>query len=306
MTANGDALAENNLLIEPNAWAFLNIHHPMCAWNAYRGVLVSTPAEQGVLSVWAAALLRNYRDGKPGALLREMALERVRAAQFPKSISRLRGLYCFQDLASAEQALEWGNERNHFRPEFVARLYMGDHHVIGRSTVDANWITYADLAPDGSFADQSWISRYWAGVAQSGRMPAWETLLEGRLFILGTDLRERAYEMLRKQFPESLLVLETARLAAWALYDYGNVAGFLRKTALDEVSFDYMLDVRETNDEDFRRRVKALIDNADTSMKHDDILEQLRKGNFGKWPDLRPYGFRMQMQEIEPLLKSPT
>lgn len=288
--------------LEPNAWAYLNIHHPMCAWNVWRGVLASPLRQPGFLSVWMGALLKRYSDGNRGPLIREVALERVRAAHFPGQVSRMQALYCFEDLSSAERALVWGNDKNHFRPEYVASLYLDDRYIANRTRVDSNWITFAKLEGDGSFADTSWFTAYWSGTPRPNAKPAWETLLEGRLFILGMELRNIAYDLLRIKFPESLVAVETARLGAWAMYDYGNMSGFLQRVSNHTLAFNYALNVEDTNNEDFRRDVKALIDDPEVFLQQGDVVAQLRAGNFGRWPDLQPYGFQVPIEGLQPLL----
>jgi hypothetical protein len=44
-------------MLSTDAYAYLNVDNPICAWATYRGVLVTPPAEPGFLSVWTAGLL---------------------------------------------------------------------------------------------------------------------------------------------------------------------------------------------------------------------------------------------------------
>lgn len=285
-------------MLGTDGWVFLDIRNPMCAWNVYRGGLSSVPEGEGFISVWAAGLLRQLKDGNPGAIKRELALEMVRADAYPNRISRLKGLYCFQDLQSAESALKWGNGINHFRPAFLAELHLGKATSIG-NRLDSSWITHAPLSSDGSFSSLAWIPNYWAGSPMPGREPLWETVVEGRAWILGTDLRERAYALLSQRFPESLLALETARLAAWVGSDFGNIAGWLHAIGESEIELDYLLDARDAPNEDFQKKMKQLVDDPEHPKNVADVQAQLAKGNFGRWPDLRPLGFRLPMEGLE-------
>jgi hypothetical protein len=282
-----------------DAWAFLDIRHPMCAWNVYRGVLVSVLPELGFLSVWAASLLGHFMRGKQGPILRELALEAVRVQDFRSRVPRTRGFYCFQDLGSAERALGWGT---HFRTDFLAELSLAKTKA-AHERLDANWITYADKLADGSFVDHTWIPEYWQGKPMPGREPVWETLVEGRVVVLNTALRERAYRILRTKFPESMVALETGRLAAQVGSDMGQIQAFLHAVeGSDDVALDYFLDYQQV---DFSRpenlevayKIRVLIDSGQVANRA-DILEQLRKGNFGKWPDLRLLGLRIPKTKL--------
>jgi hypothetical protein len=208
-----------------DAYTFLNVHDPLCAWAAYRAVLVAAQDAPGFLSVWTAGILRLDNAEKFGL---EIGLERLRAEHYPDRVSRLRGMYCFLDIRSAERALSWGRPSNHFRSEFLAELSL-DEAGPRRDRVDANWIGYQG----GNIDD--WMHRYWRGDAFPDDEPLWETVLDSRLIVLGTTLREKAYGLIKRNFPESLTFLEIARLAATVGSDLGNVTAHLYQDANDFV-----------------------------------------------------------------------
>ncbi|WP_289297955.1 hypothetical protein [uncultured Reyranella sp.] len=275
-----------------DAWAFLDIRNPLCAWNVYRGTLVSPPDPDGYVSVWAAALLRRAKDGDLGLLRREAALEHVRVTGFPDRISRLRGLYCFVDRDSAERALAWGRSPNHFHVQFVAELSLAEAKP-NWVRLDSNWLTYAALTDSGAFADLSWIPAYWTGAPMPDRVPIWETVVNGRAIVLGTELRERAYSVLRSKFPDSLLMLEIGRQAAWIGSDLGNCTGWLHAIENpDELALDYLMDMRDAGNEAFLTKLQEL-QKSEHSVNWADIGPQIEKGNLGKTPDLRPLSFRI-------------
>jgi hypothetical protein len=175
--------------LSTDAYAFLNINDPVCAWATYRGTLVSAPEAPGFLSVWSAGMLR---ADDPARISHELMLETVRATRHPGRVSRLRGMFCFMHLQSAQQALSWSTgSTNHFRPEFLAQLHLGEagHR---RERLDSNWITYAPRDSNGYLTSSDWIDRYWEGEPYPGQTPIWETIVDGRLIVLGTGLRERA------------------------------------------------------------------------------------------------------------------
>jgi hypothetical protein len=103
-------------MLATDAWAFLNITHPVCAWATYRGSLVSIRPEPGFLSIWSLSMIQS---GDLHRIHREVSLEVHRAQFYPKQVTRLKGMYCFTDLKSAEAAMKWGS---HFRPEYLAEL----------------------------------------------------------------------------------------------------------------------------------------------------------------------------------------
>jgi hypothetical protein len=81
-------------------FAFLNVDKPWIAWLVYRGEMVSSQASNTqALSVWHAPyLIAAARSGQASAYYRrEMTLESVRRGSFPEKISRLSGLYFFED-----------------------------------------------------------------------------------------------------------------------------------------------------------------------------------------------------------------
>src|SRR5690242_16290602 len=123
--------------LKTDGWTYLNVSNPLCAWATYRGALVSIPNEGGFISVWSASLLKN---GDPHRIAREVAIERCRLQFYPNRVSRLRGMYCFDDLQSAERALEWGN---HFKVQNLAELSFAE--VVRGDRLDANWITYGNF-----------------------------------------------------------------------------------------------------------------------------------------------------------------
>lgn len=271
-------------VLTTDAYAYLNIDHPLCAWATYRGALVTPPAQPGFLSVWTAGLLGN---GDPVRLRRELALEAVRAAHFPDRVSRLRGMFCFLDRASAEGASVWGG---HFTPDYLAELSLSEASPV-RGRQDANWITYGS-------PDLKWAADYWRGIPYPGAEPIWEVILEGRFWVLGTELRSRAYDRVRDEFPGSLMILEIARVAAWAGSDFGNIAGFMlaKDGRLDIV---YIQDWREADDPAFHKKIQELIESGH-AINRADMAPHISADSFGNLPDLRPYQHNVAAAGIGP------
>lgn len=278
-------------MLSTNAYAYLNIADPICAWATYRGVLVSAKAamgsDAGAVSLMSAGLMRSDTQAR---LSNEFIVEGARRLRHPGRVSRLSGMYCFLEVDSAQRASAlWGSLRNHFRPDFLAELHL--QSISRQDRMDSNWITYARRDADGFLLtdDLSWIDRYWRGEVYPNKIPIWETVIEGRIIVLGTDLRNRAYEVIKKEFPQALGILEIARQAAWIGSDLGNVVAWLTEDQ-DNILMNYLMDWRDATNPDFLKRLERL--NAEGhAINWADLEPHLRAGNFGNVTDLRPYGF---------------
>lgn len=265
---------------QTDAWCYLNLENPLCAWAAYRGVLVQAPSDPGFLSVWMASMLFH---NNPERIAREFNLEIVRANRYPSRVSRLRGMYVFTDRCSADLASSWGHP---FLPENLTEISLAEARLTGAKH-DANWISYPD--------DRDWQDLYWSGQPHPHHEPIWETLAEGRLVLLGIELRNKAFDILQEQFPDTLVLLETARMAAWIGYDLGNVAAFLRLHDA-EVSLEYYMNMREARDKTFLERIIELRDSGHP-INLQAIGPLLSRGGF-VLPDFRPYGFTRPLNEL--------
>ena len=262
-----------------DGFAYLDIDLPYVAWSAYRGILI-TPSSAQVpggrfVSWWLCNLLRN-----PVHLERELALERVREQQFPERISRLVGLFCFMDKTCAVRAVRWGG---HFRAENLVELSFSE--AKGRDQLDANWITYGAKSPN-----KEWMSRYWQGDPYPYAEPVWETLVEGKVVVLGTDIRERAYQVVCATWPDSLMFLEISRLGAWIGSDIGSINVFMADELERSHEFRFMLDMRDANDPGFLERLTQLMA-SDHPVNRAAFGPHYEQGSFGCTPDMTPFQF---------------
>lgn len=270
-------------MLTTDAYAFLNIENPMCAWAAYRGILVCAPDNPGFVSVWTASLLHANDLRK---ITFEDEIERVRVAQFPDRISRLRGMFCFLDRRETERVKSWGG---HFQPKYLAELNLGESGC-RRDRLDANWITFAARDAAGSSTDRSWIPEYWSGEPYPKEEPMWETLVDGRMIVLGTAIRQRAHGNIKSEFSESLTLLEIARQAAWVGSDFGSITAFLRNDK-KEISLEYLMNWLDADNPDFLKKLEEL-KNGGHPINYADIKSNIERNSFGHTPDLRSYGFR--------------
>ena len=269
-------------MLTTDRYCYLDVDDPICAWATTRGVLVSASEasdQPGFVSRWFIGLIASGNEKK---LQNELAIEAVRRARFPYCVSRLRAVFVFDDVRSAQRAAsDWGGP---FSASNLAELSFAE--VRSRNRVDANWIS--EHLRDHrvlSVEELGWIDRYWSGVPYPGSEPLWECLVEGRVSILGTELRMRAFDRVKDEFPDSLTLVEVSRAAAWIGSDFGNVAGFLwDKGSVYELG--YWMNNRDETNSEFRRQLlePGVIANP-------QLLRPDAEGNFGKLPDLRPYGF---------------
>jgi hypothetical protein len=278
-------------MLATDAYAFLDINNPVCAWATYRGALVCAPENPGFVSVWTAGLIR---ASVPGRMNFEAAVEAVRIAQFPHLISRLRGMFCLPDAESAKRACSWDQARGtHFQPEYLAELSLSEAGA-RRDRFDANWITYAPKDEAGYLIDGGWIQNYWVGEPYPNKEPIWETLVDGRLIVLGTDIRQRAYATIKSEFPDSLMFLEIARQAAWVGSDLGAITALIRSEA-EEMVLDYAMNMVDAENLKFLEKLSASRESGHP-INWADMKSHIDQDSFGHVPDLRPYGFRFPLR----------
>ncbi len=266
-------------MIATDGYAYLNIAHSLCAWATYRGTLVSSQAgttSLGTVSIWLALLIE---ISDPDRMSFESKIEKVRLEKFPHCVSRLTGLYCFLTLDDAERAGRlWGD---HFKPEHLAELTLVE--ATGRERHDSNWILYPPR-------DQEWIEKYWRGDAMPGHEPIWETLVNGRIDVLGTELRKRAYKLVKQRWPESLMLLEIGRQAAWVGSDLGNIAGFLAEDG-DDLVLTYAMDMRDADKPEFLAKLDEL-KKGGHPINWADMKSHIENDTFGCVPDMKEFMFR--------------
>jgi hypothetical protein len=216
------------------AYAYLNVDDPLVAWLVYRGEMVSaSELHESALSFWSTRRLTSLQY-----YLQELALDHVRQSSYPGSISRLKGFYLFPDEASAVAAAKrW--DGGTFRSEFLTEVAIEPGSRV--SQYDAEWITHNFLG-----SQVGWMHSYFSGRATSA--PVWELIVEGRAVVSGTALRQRAYATVKKAWPESLAVLELARLAVEVKSDLGAVTPMLFERG-GQLVVDYVIRFDNDNPE---------------------------------------------------------
>ena len=263
-------------------WVYLNILHPMVAWGCYRGVIASTTVlwdESGRPD--ALPLMTALRASDQRWLMREHKLEQVRQMVAPRSVPRIGGLFCFTDLQLAERALGWGVA---FRTELLAEVEV--HARAPATLVDARWLASPELPLDDESATQ-WMQGYWSGQPKPGGEPHWETIVDGRLVVCGTELRERAHRIVAAKFPHSLALLELSRLGACLGSEVGTINAYLRADATgSRVRFE--MDERDVTSHAFRDQLTTFI-HAGNPVDWDRLAPFFDQSKPLNAPDFGPY-----------------
>lgn len=275
------------MLLDTDAFVYLNVENPFVAWATYRGILVTPPKDhQGFVSVWYADLLQQVGSGH---WITEMELEGLRRDKFPDRNSRLTGLFCFPDISSAKAApLLWNSgAKGYYKLDNLAEINLSQ--ASGRYALDSNWITYSRGADLDS---EEWMESYWLGLPYPREEPVWETIVEGRAIVLGTELRNKAYDVVKACWPDSLAILELSRLAAWAGSDLGSIHAFLSDSR-NHYSLDYYMNLEELDKPEFDSKVLELV-NSGHPVNWEDIGPWEDRNSYGHIPDMRPFSFKLR------------
>ena len=235
---------------------YLDIEHPVVAWNVYRGVLVTqwlvAEGAEGS-SPLSMTFARLFIEQQWERLKFEQVIEDYRRQYCPDKVSRLTGLFVFEDPESALAAADdeaWGG---HIHTENLTDV--GVSAAPNTSRLDANWISWMLNAEDW----QAGIAPYWAGEpCPHFKTPIWELLIDGAVTIWGTGLRSRAYQRIKEREPGTVSVLEQSRLAAHLGSDLGHVSAFLTMEKHKPL-ISYFMDFRDATNPAYTDKLNAYI-----------------------------------------------
>ncbi|OZI26042.1 hypothetical protein CAL26_01425 [Bordetella genomosp. 9] len=270
--------------MDRQGFIYLDIEHPVVAWNTYRGVLMSR--EQigarhgaGVVSLRLAGI---FDSGDFQRLQSELAIDAIRVRDFPSAVSRLSGMFVFDEVESAlaaEQAA-WGG---HINSEYLTDVGL----TYGTATrVDANWITQmldadANLVPGW----EQLAAKYWDGEA-CGATPIWEFLVDGSATVWGTHIRNQAYEVIQSRYPQALGLLEESRIAALLGFSLGHISSWLTRKG-DHAELAFYLDNTANGDPRYRAAVEQYLRTAPPGSVNAHAL--LVSSGVARLPDLSSY-----------------
>jgi hypothetical protein len=185
-------------------FAYLNIDHPMVAWEVAIGRLQSVgeiTGERFGISLWAYSMLHSYVQGRqPKRFADELRLETIRMRRHPHCVSRLHGMYFFKSAEDAQSAVNrWGIQH---QGKYISTVQFFPSAL---TEVDSEWIT-SNL---GSSDSSTWMDSYWSG-ATAGMRPLTEILATGQGVVLNKDLRIEAYKRIYNLWPTSTPLLAAA------------------------------------------------------------------------------------------------
>lgn len=241
---------------EFEGFAYVNIDNPMTAWNVVRSSfyspsLLPRSEQPGALSFSMADLLR---DGNAARAAAEFRLEYVRRRHFPDAVSRVTGMFLFDDIDSAAQVWS-GAWSGHFTQEYLTDVGVSADRF---SRHDATWITM--MRNNENILLNGWEAMaegYWSSEPASNQ-PIWERVIEGSITIWGLDLKTRALEKVRKSWPQSLPLLAiSANSAAMGSFDGAVVPYAVRKDKILEIA--YFLRMVDAKDPEFCDRLRHFL-----------------------------------------------
>jgi len=210
----------------------------------------------------------------------ETIIEYVRSKSFQERVSRLRGMYFFENRELAQRAINehWGG---HFSADNLVEFEL--HPTSAPTRVDANWISEAPLGADGrlDLTNLTWIDQYWAGEPKNEN-PLWETLVQGRAVVQDLEVRSRAYDLVKPQFPRSVVFMEMARLAGEVGSDGGLVMPFIQRISENTLRLAYVMYDQDFHDLDVIQRIAGHPD-----AKH--LHRLMSENETFNIPDLRPW-----------------
>jgi hypothetical protein len=188
---------QNNITL----YAYLDIEHPMVAWEVAIGRIRSIDITKFEVSIWQYTSLSNYvKYGLDQNFINEIELEYVRKQHFPNRVSRMQGVYFFESYDDAVFALKhWDIP---LKENYISEISFTPQNI---TKVDSEWITsYIDKK-----TNNSWMNKYWNGEIKEDK-PLYEILATGLGVILNYDLRIQAYKNIFELWPYSTPLLAMA------------------------------------------------------------------------------------------------
>ncbi|WP_420998260.1 hypothetical protein ACKI2N_023735 [Cupriavidus sp. 30B13] len=223
-----------------------------------------------------------FDSGNFQRLQSELAIDAIRGLNFPNAVSRLSGMFVFDEVESAlaaEQAA-WGG---HINSDYLTDVGL----TYGTATrVDANWITKM-LDADANLVHgwEQLAVKYWNGEA-CGATPIWELLVDGSVTVWGTRIRNRAYEVIRSRYPQSLGLLEESRIAALLGFSLGHISSWLTREG-NHAELAFYLDNTLDGDPRYRAAVEQYLRTAPPDSVNTRAL--LASPDVARLPNLTSY-----------------
>lgn len=294
----GEVNLEDSESIVFEGHLYLDYYFPPTLWNIVRGGFDSVENlslyDQGfTLSVAVSSMIANGR-GSAKRLESELQIEIVRQLTSPNSVSRLTGLFVFDDLESLSQlwdANDWGE---HFKQEFLT-----DVGVVAKrsSRHDARWVAHM-IAEDGSLLP-GWkraAVSYWSGEPYAGAIPIWERIVYGRFCIWSMHSKQAALNEIKALWPKSLNFL-TVCMNFFAVGSHdGQVVSGITKTD-DSLLLSYYLHMKDADSPKVYEQIRQL------SITHPEVYTQPFNTDTLVPPDLTGYQVHIPLADSEQLTR---
>jgi hypothetical protein len=264
----------------------LDLEHPLVAWECYRGALISTYVDASNNVQNTSLRIANLIRGNNINLANELLFENIRENYFPSTVSRMQCIYAFENKTTAENACNsWGG---HFHVDNLVDVGIGANNI---TKVDANWITYADREKN-NLIKQNYIPcihDYWRGAPYPNKQPQWELLVDGYAIIWGTEHRNRAYQIIKEQMPDSLGLLEISRIAETIGFYLGHIRPKIFRISQSSFKLAYIIDVHDLND-NYGKFIERF-EKYNGPVNHKDFKELFNEDGGLKYtvPDLKKY-----------------
>ncbi|MFA6017033.1 MAG: hypothetical protein WC744_03020 [Patescibacteria group bacterium] len=262
-------------------WVFLNTDFPPAAWETYRGEMISSECISDKsflpLSFWAVSYFRDHKDNLLNAKNEEM-LELIRETYYPSQVSRLLGLYFFENETSAKKGICWG-----FNKKYLTEADLEYNSTTDITKVDAKWITKNITKKHN---DNDWMKRYWSGQPFDND-PDWELIARGKAKILDINVKNKAFLTIKKLYPYSLDLLEISKISAKLGYELGHSVPFIGGTQARH-KIQFIMDVREINNKKFLKDFYNYVNSHSSSCKR--LYESLIKTKC-RTPDFTKFSF---------------
>lgn len=270
---------------------YMNTDFAPAAWNTVKGFFCSSGItkrkfeKSQPLSFSYVQMLKE----NPKRLETELRIESIRINLFPQHVSRLEGLFVFDEIKSISQT--WGEKAwgGHFDTKYLTDVGVASEKS---SRVDSNWIT--NMQDENNNLKENWAEmaiKYWSGDAYPGVQPLWERIVEGYITIWGTEIRYQAHNFLKKHFPHSLNMMAYYINCNAVASTCGQAVPFaILKNG--KLIFEYYIDEYDKSDPLFSQKI------IDALKKDPELICAYRdKNEIMKLPDFTEYIIEMDLEK---------
>ena len=188
-------------------YVYLDHYYPPIIWNIVRGGfssadILSKNKKMFPVSISIASMLQNSAVNR---LNSELHLDHIRQQIAPLSVSRLKGLFVFDDIDSVAQIWEANKWGGHFQAEYLSDVGV---YAENSTRLDSNWI--AQIISDDGSLKSDWVTaakNYWIGAPCSDKKPIWERIVSGTFTIWSMHSKEAALKEIKAIWPASMGLL---------------------------------------------------------------------------------------------------